>query len=131
MDSYESVAKSHGIDNRDFITRIRQFFRFRHSILRKQVGKHLVLADSFPCSVSGPKGVVFEIDGYPYPAKPGYSGWYFSKMPIGIEIIAAQQKDFSHWLVNGKKLSDTRKLVVYPVSKPTFIEAVFSANAVQ
>ena len=74
------------------------------------------------CQVKGPDGIQYQIDGYP--AKPGYRGSYFKGMPIKINIASDHQAAFSHWLVNGEKVSG--KDLVYQVKSETVIEPVLS-----
>ena len=84
--------------------------------------KHFSLGNSYTCTVSGPEGIEFEIDGYP--AQPGYVGWYFDGMPFSVKLSSPSKRLFSHWLVNGHKVEtgDTLRLQVHA---DTTIEAIF------
>jgi hypothetical protein len=122
IDHYEQLAISYGIQDFAFINRYRLFTEHRPAFIRKQMAQYCGAGESFSCEVKGPRGIEYNIDGYP--ERAGYQGWYFRGQPIRVEIAGQHTRGFSHWLVNGKKVAVSQ--LVYPVSSAIVIEPVFS-----
>lgn len=120
INHYEQLAISYGIQDLSFINRYRLFAQHRPAFARKQMAQYCRAGESFPCQVKGPDGVEYEIDGYP--ERAGYQGWYFKGQPIRVEIAGQHTSTFSHWLVNGKKV--TVSPLVCPVNSATVVEAI-------
>jgi len=80
------------------------FVEHRADFLRTDLQQHLNLAELYTVKVSGPDGVFYDIDSYP--EGPGYSGTYFGGQPFTIRVQSAEDRRFSHWLINGEVVSD-------------------------
>jgi len=76
------------------------------------------------CSVKGPSGIEYKIDGYPEGA--GYQGYYFEGSEITVTIISSHKNRFSHWLVNGRKINDSS--LSFVILSNSTIEPVFRNN---
>jgi hypothetical protein len=99
----------------------KQFLRRRPQFIRQEMRKYFGLGPSFFCRVTGPKGIRFKIDGYL--EESSYAGWYFKDFPITVEVTDSLPKIFSHWRVNGKRI--TGDSLRYIVHSETTITPVF------
>jgi hypothetical protein len=75
--------------------------------------------------VKGPEGIELEIDGHS--ATAGYRGWYFRDSPMTVEVLGADRERFSHWLVNGRRVSGPR--LVQRIESRTRIVAVLGRRS--
>ncbi len=121
IDYYAGMEKMLDDQKPSTLARIRGYLNRRPATARKEMEKHFQAGRSYPCEVKGPDETNYRIDGYP--EKSGYTGWYFSGLPITIEVTGANRNDFSHWIVNSKKI--TSKQLVYPIHSKTKITAIF------
>lgn len=101
-----------------------EFLDNRPNFLRMQMSRFFETGESLSCEVNGPPGIRFKIDGYS--ETNNYKGWYFEGAPIKIEIVSPHRDLFSHWLVNGKKISGSQ--LVYNIDSITSIEPVLKKN---
>ncbi len=104
---------------------VREFFKKRPGHLRNELeqfyGQPNPVGKSLKCSVTGPSGVEFVIDGYP--EKAGYQGWYFEGQQVDIRLETPNEENFSHWIVNGEKRHGIS--LALGIQTETFVEAVF------
>ena len=120
---YEKIASEYGISERAYIETIRQFFRHRKAVLREQMQKLFSVGPSYLCSVqSSRRHATLEIDGHA--ENSGYEGWYFEGMSIKVKVIPAPGYAFSHWLLNGQKISGGGNVLDVSITADTRIEAV-------
>lgn len=119
---YEQIAINYGIQNREYIEIIRQFFDHRKAVLRQQMQKRFHLNSSFACRVQSPPNVQLEIDGFS--EQSGYKGWYFETTPIRVRAVPTAGQTFSHWIINGQIVPSEENVLEYPVTTATIIEAV-------
>jgi hypothetical protein len=124
---YESLAVSHGIQDRAYVAKEREFARHRHEVLRDQMRVYVGVGPSHPCRVtSSDPAVALEIDGYPYPAGAPYEGWYFEGMTVTIRVPDdADRGRFSHWRVNGEVVAAGDPELTVAIERDATIEAVF------
>lgn len=106
---------------------MRQFLEKRPFYIRADLQKRYGISgirESLSCKVKGPVDIKYQIDGYPEGAD--YQGWYYAQETIDIRIVSPHRIHFSHWMVNGKKISDTH--LIFPITNKTDIEPVFKDN---
>ncbi len=121
---YENIARDYGIPERDYIEITRKFFRYRKSVLRKQMQEIFSAGPSHLCIVkNSQQQITLEIDGYV--EESDYVGWYFEDMTIKVNAIPEPGYIFSHWLVNGQKVAGSRaNTLEIPITADLMIEAV-------
>ncbi len=124
VDVYERVAVAHGIEDRTFIYKMREFFQRRHAVVREQLQEYLAAGVSYRCTVSSSGDVSFEVDGYEVGGD--YEGWYFAGAPTLVSVEDSGPDAFSHWLVNGRETVSSGPVLEIPVTSTTTIEAVFT-----
>lgn len=103
---------------------MRDFLKDRSYFLRIQMSRFFETGKSLFCEVKGPPGIQYKIDGYS--ETNNYKGWYFDGEPIKIEIVSPHRDSFSHWLVNGKKITGSQ--LVYNIDSSTSIKPVMKTN---
>ncbi len=121
LDTYRQLAETFGRDNQTSIDKLREYVNNRPDYIRRQTKVIFEAGDFFYCSVKGPPGTAFEIDGYP--EDYDYNGWYFQQQTVTVRIVGPRADQFSHWLVNGNRV-DTVPLVHHIIANTT-IEPVF------
>ncbi|MFC1599337.1 CotH kinase family protein [Candidatus Omnitrophota bacterium] len=126
IDYYEKVNVSCGINNTDFVERARCCLKHRPEFIRKMMQKHMGSDESYSCTVKGPKGIAYEIDGFS--SRAPYHGWYFKGSTVEIKIVSYHKKSFSHWLINGSKVIKDKDLI-YQVNSETAIEPILKEAA--
>jgi len=121
IDYYKEISRHlyHVESNHAVLDEKMEYFRKRPRFLRRQYCRE---ADTFLCTVNGPAGIEYEIDGYR--EKASYQGWYFKGMPIHIKIISKEKERFSHWRINGHRY--TMRQLVYPITSKTIIEPILA-----
>ena len=124
LDYYKKALISYGEKNSDYFKKLDLFFEHRADFLRKTMKKYFGVGESIPCNVKGPVDIKYEIDGYP--ENHDYHGWYLKGSSIKLEIVSPHRKIFSHWLVNGEKVSDVP--LVYPVDSEAVIEPILEED---
>ncbi len=117
---YESMLKSFGENDPRIISRYDDFLKNRTKFIRTEMQEFFDLGQSNTCSVRGPDGIKYEIDGYPEDGN--YQGHYFKGSSIKVEVTSSHKQDFSYWLVNKKKVS--QHPLIHEVSENTKIEPI-------
>ena len=118
---YNALAASYHKKFIKPVTQLKQFFNRRPQFIRQEMQKYFGLGPSFLCSVTGPGGIRFKVDGYP--EENGYEGWYFRDFPITVVILDPPPKIFSHWRVNGKRVAGDR--LQFVIQSETNITPIF------
>lgn len=101
--------------------RLETFFRNRHVFLRKDLRAYAEAGDLAACTVTGPAGTEYRIDGYP--ERGTYRGLYYAGQRISVEAAGRGGRRIASWLVNGQNVPGTKLSVV--VERETVIEPVF------
>ncbi|MFC2165332.1 CotH kinase family protein [Acidobacteriota bacterium] len=121
VDKYKKLANAYGFKKSAFI-RIERYVQNRPTFLRKQIQQYFSQGKCYPCEVTGPDEIKYEIDSHP--ESSGYQGWYFKDKIITVKILKHAEGIFSHWVVNGKRVEGAdlehrvfSKTNIYPVFK--------------
>lgn len=118
---YERMAKAYGVKDMSFMDVYRNFLKKRPAFVCEQFSRSFGVGEPYTCTVKGPDGIPFEIDGYPESAS--YEGIYFGSHQIRVSVPAPEWRTrFSHWMVNGEKRDQASLDLV--VRGPLNIEAV-------
>jgi len=120
---YEALAVAHGVQDRAYVAKEREFVKHRHEVLRDQMRVYAGAGSSYRCSVTGNETVALEIDGFS--AGTGYEGWYFEGMTITIRVPDGDRDRFSHWRVDGEIVAARDPELTVAVEGETTIEVVF------
>ncbi|MFC2172962.1 CotH kinase family protein [Acidobacteriota bacterium] len=120
VDAYEHMALIWGL-KQNTMRKKRLFLKKRPHFIRKQIQEYLELGQLFRCNLNGPSQVTYTIDGYP--EQGVYQGWYYKDQTITVEIEGSFDERFSHWLIDGQKMSGHR--LECAVSKDMRIQPVF------
>lgn len=124
VDEYEKLLGQWGDDNEGYFKKLRGFFYNRHEFILADMQKWFNLGPSYQCRIKGPEGIAYNVDGF---TKEGqYEGDYFKGMRVKISLADPSTRNFSHWLVNGKKVDDQQ--LVITVKNNMTISPVFGSN---
>ena len=118
---YEGMLENYGQGDSNYIKLLRNYMKERPTFLRKEMRELFKLGPIFSCTVKGPKEITYSIDDYP--EESDYQGYYFEGREITVKITSLHQKNFSHWLVNGKIIKNP--ILLYSVLSESIIEPVF------
>lgn len=120
LDYYRDLAGVFGRDNTDSDRRLREFCMKRPDFIRRQMNALFDAGLSHACTVKGPPGMTFEIDGYA--ERSGYRGHYFQTHPITVRVTGPGRADFAYWRVNGERVDEPE--LVWTLRADTLIEAI-------
>ncbi|MFQ5503143.1 MAG: CotH kinase family protein, partial [Phycisphaerae bacterium] len=121
LDHYRQLGETFGRDNKKSIDKLREYVNNRPDFIRRQMKALFKAGDYFHCSVRGPHGLKFNIDGYP--EDYDYRGWYFQDQTIEVRIVGPRASELSHWRVNRQRI-DMHPLI-HTITSNTTIEPVF------
>ena len=124
VEYYKQMLENYGEPHSEYIAILKEFMKNRPDFIRQELSSLFALSSSFQCEVEAPIGTKLTIDGYPYTTY--YSGFYFSSLPIRVNIADSAAGHLDHWLVNGQRV-DSPELTYFPTEKTT-IRAVLHAN---
>lgn len=123
LEYYDRLGKTIGVEE-DRLLKGTHFFKYRADYVRSQMAQFPFFGvnENYEFQLKGPDKTEYIIDGYHEHA--GYKGKYFKNMPITIKVEKSpKHKQFSHWLVNGKKID--KQNLAFQILSDTTIEAVF------
>jgi hypothetical protein len=123
VDFYRQMLEEFGEPHQQYIAMLEEFMHHRGRFLQEEMAKLFNLEGPYSCRVISP-GQQLLIDGYPY--KADYNGRYFKGQSIELEPAGASVRRFSHWLVDGKKVTVPR--LEHTIEKGVTIEAVFNSR---
>jgi len=123
LEYYDRLGKAIGVEEDGFL-RGTHFFKHREDYVRSQMARFPFFGvnEYYEFQLKGPDETEYIIDGYR--EHTGYKGKYFKGMPVTVKIEKTpKHKQFSHWLVNGKKID--KKDLAFQMLSDTSIQAVF------
>jgi hypothetical protein len=121
---YRRMLQEFGLPHREYSAMLEEFMRHRAEFLRGEMMKEFQLDGPFSCRVPVAAGLPLLIDGYKYDTR--YTGRYFKGQKIVLEPAGSVGNIFSHWLVDGKKVTGPR--LEHPVENDVIIEAIFNGR---
>lgn len=121
---YQEMLADYGQPHDAYIAMLTEYMRNRSRFLQREMREQLHFHGPFRCEVQIPTGRSMLIDGYKY--ENNYRGSYFEGQTIILETTGKNRDNFSHWLVNGQRISTSR--LQHIVNKQTIIEAVYVTN---
>lgn len=104
---------------------LESYFLNRHRFLMEDLRAHADAGKIVTCTIIGPAGSEYRIDGYPEPGE--YRGMYYVGQSISVEPVDRDGPSIHAWLVNGRHVPGTKLSVV--VDKDMVIEPVFDGES--
>jgi hypothetical protein len=102
FDHYLTEGLRLGVPDRAYLTPLKRFLQRRPSVAWTIATDWLRTGPAVTCRIGGTRGAVI-VDGHR--VVPGWQGKYFPGMRLALSVPPELASAFSHWLVNGTKVS--------------------------
>jgi hypothetical protein len=121
---YSAVAAALGIEDREYLVRLRHFLTHRPVTVWRTAERWLRTGESVGCRITGTRGAV-EVDGHR--VGPGWEGRYFRGMTVHLQIPQELAYAFSHWLIDGRVVMGRKAAVT--ADAPRQVEPIWLPGA--
>jgi hypothetical protein len=126
LSHYRVLAAAYGVQEREFVDVIEQYFAERPRVMRALVQKYLGAGPVLDTRIRIPDGVVLQIDGQRTAGV--YEGRYFSGSPLTLAIPDAHRGGFLGWRLNGRDLETRTPSITLLVNQPLDLTPRFAAR---
>ena len=121
---YRSITEAQDEDLTDYYQMLEDFFAHRPDEIRRRMTELFELPAVLPLSVKSSQPFRFHVDGHI--KQSSYTGWYFEKDWVALEVPESLVKHFSHWQIEGKT-HHTQKIRVQ-MMEPSEIELAWKES---
>ncbi len=122
IDYYQKMLIQYGKPHPEYIAMLNTFIEYRPGRILQEIKKKFSLRGPFDCEIIIPDGRSVIVDTYQY--INSYTGKYFEKTPVHLNVPAKHSEHFKYWLINGGKKFE--KNLSVQLLGDTHVKAVFS-----